>query len=82
MVNGSSSIWHSISQCRVEAACEHCGKILQHETWCITQNPFVQYAVEIILDPHRLTIGDAIILHSLGVTWEPEGQLGWKTKPA
>jgi hypothetical protein len=71
MVNSSSSTWHHIKQYTAEAACDHCGKILQHEGWCITLNPFVQYAYEIILDPHKLTIGDAIILHSLGVTWVP-----------
>lgn len=79
MVNSSSSIWHNSNQYTVEAACDHCGKILQHEAWCITLNPFVQYAYEIILDAHKLTIGDTIILHSLGVSWAPINQRGWKT---
>jgi len=78
MVN-SSSIWRNSNRSTVEAACDHCGKILRHEGWCITLNPFVQYAYEIILDPSRLTIGDAIILHSLGVAWVPGSQRGWKT---
>jgi hypothetical protein len=75
----SSSIWHNSNRYTVEAACDHCGKILRHEGWCITLNPFVQYAYEIILDPSRLTIGDAIILHSLGVAWVPGSQHSWKT---
>jgi hypothetical protein len=77
MVKSSSSIWHNSNQYTVEGACDHCGKILQHELWCIALNPFVQYAYEIILDPHKLTIGDAIILHSLGVSWVPATPCAW-----
>lgn len=80
MVNSTSSIWHHRNPYTVEAACDHCGKILRHDAWCITLNPFVQYAYEIVLDPHKLTIGDAIILHSLGVTWAPTGPRSWSTE--
>lgn len=52
------------------AACEHCEGIIRHENWCITRDPIVYYAYQIVADPTQLTIGDALILHTLGVTWE------------
>lgn len=55
-----------------DAACEHCEGIIRHESWCITQDPVVYYAYQIVVDPSQLTPGDALILHSLGVTWEPK----------
>lgn len=30
----------------------------------------VYYAYQIVADPSKLTLGDSLILHSLGVTWE------------
>lgn len=33
------------------------------------RDPKVHYAYEIIDEPRKLTLGDALILHSLGVTW-------------
>lgn len=50
-------------------ACPHCLGIHGHESWCPTRDPNVHYAYEIVLEPRKLTIGDALILHSLGVTW-------------
>ena len=52
------------------AACEHCEGIIRHENWCITRDPIVFYAYQAVADPTRLTIGDTLILHSLGVIWE------------
>jgi hypothetical protein len=49
--------------------CEHCGGILQHEKWCLTCDPIVQYAYGIVLDDKKLTFRDGLILHSLGVCW-------------
>ena len=43
--------------------------IICHERWCMTLSPVVHDACEIVLYPDKLTIGDAIILHSLGVAW-------------
>ena len=51
------------------AACEHCQGIIRHQPWCITQDAMVYYAYQIVADPTKLTIGDALILHSLGVVW-------------
>lgn len=52
-----------------DAACEHCGGVIRHEPWCITRDPLVYYAYEIVADPSKLTLQDALILHSLGATW-------------
>jgi hypothetical protein len=64
--NSSRGQLHSIRY----SACEHCGGIIRHETWCIARDPVVYYAYQIVADPTMLTIGDALILHSLGVRWE------------
>lgn len=69
MPNTSPTTWQNTNPYSVHAACEHCGNVLQHEAWCITRNTAVRYAYQIILEPSRLTIGDTLILHSLGVTW-------------
>jgi hypothetical protein len=43
--------------------------IIRHERWCITLDPLVYYAYEIVAEPGKLSIGDALILHALGVRW-------------
>jgi hypothetical protein len=53
-----------------QAACEHCEGIVRHERWCQTLNPVVCYACKIVVSADELAIGDAIILHSLGVLWD------------
>jgi hypothetical protein len=53
----------------VQSACEHCEGAIRHETWCITVNPRVFYANQIIIDAGKLTEHDTLILHSLGVSW-------------
>jgi hypothetical protein len=57
------------SQDRTAPVCPHCLSTQQHEPWCTTRDPKVHYAYEIVNEPHKLTLGDALILHSLGVTW-------------
>jgi hypothetical protein len=52
-----------------QLACEHCSGIIRHEAWCITLDPVVYYAYQMVADPSKLTIGDVLILHSLGVIW-------------
>lgn len=49
--------------------CDHCGGTTTHERWCISCNTLVRYAYGIVLDGRHLTLGDAIILHALGVDW-------------
>ena len=57
------------NQYHAQAACEHCKGIIRHERWCIAHNSLVYYAYEIVADAAKLTLGDSLILHSLGVTW-------------
>lgn len=54
------------------SVCDHCGGLATHETWCITCNIVVRYAYGIVLDTRRLTLGDVIILHALGVQWSDQ----------
>jgi hypothetical protein len=70
-----AAIWYYSNRYNEQAACEHCEGIIRHELWCVTLNPGVSYACEIVADPSKLTIGDGLILHSLGVIWgEKPGQ--------
>jgi len=69
MSDNGQTTWYHSNRYSAEAACEHCGGIIRHEHWCITLDPTVYYAYEIVLDPSKLTMQDALILHSLGVTW-------------
>lgn len=66
--DAATAIFHS-NRYTAQSACEHCQGVIRHETWCITVHRAVYYAYEIVADPSKLTIGDAIILHSLGVAW-------------
>jgi glycerol-3-phosphate cytidylyltransferase-like family protein len=60
--------YHS-NRYNAQSACQHCEGVIRHERWCLTLNPVVHYACEIVVYPDKLTIGDAIILHSQGVLW-------------
>ena len=66
--NSAASVFHS-NRYTAASACEHCAGIVRHEHWCITVDRTVYYAYEIVSDSGKLTLGDAIILHSLGVAW-------------
>ena len=60
---------HQHGQQKVAQVCLHCLGTQEHEPWCVTLDPKVHYAYEIVDEPRKLTLGDALILHSLGVTW-------------
>jgi len=62
--------WFHSNQYNAQSACEHCGGVVRHESWCITIDPEVYYAYQIVLDPSRLTVGDSLILRALGVVWD------------
>jgi hypothetical protein len=62
-------VWYHSNQYNAQSACQHCEGIVGHERWCLTLNPVVHYACDVVLYPDKLTTGDAIILHSLGVAW-------------
>lgn len=68
MSENTHTLYHS-NRYNAQAACEHCEGIIRHESWCITVDPVVYYAYQVVADPGKLTAGDALILHSLGVTW-------------
>jgi hypothetical protein len=67
--------WYHNHRYNAQAPCQHCSGIIRHEDWCITRDPVLYYAHEIVADPTKLTIGDALILHSLGVTWDAKPYL-------
>ena len=68
MADNSATIFHS-NRYNAQAACQHCDGVIRHEPWCVTLHPAVHYAYQIVADPSKLTIGDTLILHSLGVIW-------------
>ena len=61
--------WYHCNQYNEKSACEHCGGVVRHERWCITCDPAVQYAYEVVLDPDKMTLIDRLTLHALGVAW-------------
>jgi hypothetical protein len=66
---------HHHNQHNIATACPNCLSIHGHEPWCASCVPTVQYAFEILSEPRKLTLGDALILHSLGVTWSESPRL-------
>jgi len=54
-----------------DLACSHCAGVDSHEDWCVTSNAIVRYAYEAVLGG-RLTLGDELSLHALGVQWTRE----------
>lgn len=62
--------WYHTNQPIAKSACEHCGGVIRHEHWCITRDPIVYYAYDVVVHPEKLSTGDALILHSLGVAWD------------
>jgi hypothetical protein len=75
----SATVYHS-NRYTADSACEHCGGVIRHENWCITRDPLVFYAYEVVLHPAKLTPEDALRLHGLGVLWS--GCQGTGARPA
>jgi hypothetical protein len=65
-----AALFHS-NKYSADSACEHCEGIIRHESWCITTNPRVFYAYDIIIHPENMTQQDQIILHALAALWNP-----------
>ena len=61
--------WHQLNRHNT-LPCEHCDGVFRHLSWCMCVAPDVLYAYEIVADPGRLTVGDALMLHALGVAWD------------
>lgn len=72
MADDSATIFYS-NRYNAQAACKHCEGVIRHQHWCIALHPAVCYAYQIVADPSKLTMGDALILHSLGVIWGANG---------
>ena len=69
MLPSNATTWYHTNRYSAHAACEHCSGVIRHESWCITVNPVVYYAYEAVLDASKLSLGDVLALHSLGVLW-------------
>jgi hypothetical protein len=69
MSDNGAPVWFHSNRYNAQAPCEHCAGIIRHEYWCITVAATVRYAYEVVADPEKLSLGDTLILHSLGVTW-------------
>lgn len=67
MSNANSA--YNSTQYKAPAACALCEGVLAHEAWCASRDPGASYAFQIVVDASRLTTGDSLILHSLGVAW-------------
>jgi len=76
MSDQTPTAWFHSNRYGAQAACEHCGSPVRHEPWCMTLNTEIFYAYKIVMDPAALTVGDALILHSLGAAWSKQGCQG------
>ena len=70
MFANSAAGWYHRNQFNGQAPCEHCGRIVRHEHWCVTRDGLVQYAFGAVQDPSALMFRDRLILHALGVAWD------------
>ena len=71
--------WYHSNRYSAQAACEHCGGVVRHEKWCRTCDPVVHYAFGVVDDPEKLSFRDRMILHALGVVWDPRQAACQKT---
>lgn len=69
MSNNSPTVWYHSNRYNAQAECEHCKGIVRHESWCITMDATVAYAYEVVTNPTKLSVGDELMLHALGVKW-------------
>jgi hypothetical protein len=69
MSSANSTVWKHTVKYSAESSCKHCEGVIRHEPWCVTVSQAVSYAYDILLDAAKLTPGDRLILHALGVAW-------------
>jgi len=69
MPTANLSPWYHCNAYSADTACEHCLGVIRHESWCISCNEEVAYAYEVVMDAGKLSLGDQLILHALGVVW-------------
>ena len=61
--------WRDWNNYHAGDACEFCEGIVRCEDWCISRSEEVRYAYVLILYPWRMSTGDEIRLHAMGVTY-------------
>jgi len=69
-MSDSTKAWFHCNRYSAQEACEHCAGVIRHEPWCIAMDASVAYAYQIITQPEKLSVADALVLHALGVVWE------------
>lgn len=74
MSNANSA--YKSKEYKTKAACALCEGMFAHEAWCAARDPGASYAFQIVVDASKLTTGDTLILHSLGVAWLESVQTG------
>jgi hypothetical protein len=67
-MNNTNSAYNS-KQRSAQPTCALCEGVLEHESWCAIRDPGASYAYQIVVDESKITPGDSLILHSLGVAW-------------
>ena len=67
-MSNANSVYNS-KQYKTKAACALCEGVFAHESWCAARDPGASYAFQIVVDASKITTGDSLILHSLGVAW-------------
>jgi len=69
MNNSNPASTHNSNSCSAPTPCAFCEGIFQHAAWCASRDPGASYAYQIVVDASKITTGDSLILHSLGVAW-------------
>ncbi len=67
-MSNANSVYNS-KQSNSPFACALCEGTFSHEAWCASRDPGASYPYQIVVDASKMTMGDTLILHSLGVTW-------------
>jgi hypothetical protein len=62
MSESSTKVWFPQQSLHRRVSVRALWGVLRHESWCITVDATVYYAYQIVLDPGKLTAGDALIL--------------------
>lgn len=67
-MSNTNSVYNS-KQTTTQSVCALCEGIFSHEAWCASRDPGASYAFQIVVDASKISTGDSLILHSLGVAW-------------
>jgi len=67
-MSNANSVYNS-KPSKSQFACALCEGTFSHEVWCASRDPGASYAFQIVVDASKISTGDSLILHSLGVAW-------------